>query len=324
LLRGIRNSGGINAPRRKNGDINWVEVAKQYLLPIIRQQTAPNTIRGLMYILEGKGVLKKSDYNALDRHLTDWRLDGNIRWNQIADGSGRGIINDHGDYEDPGEWINGYVDILKNGGKKYQDLLKGQWRWFGQPKYVQFMSEKHAVTGTINAHLKGKYVKIAYNRGNSGWGFAHRYVNRLKHELYYFDIKTGERKRREAVHIWYLGDNDKYGLHMDNEIREQLQIFGIRNKVNFERIAVLDEQVERFNLPPNFEGESGYEIDALNATDPEGFRRLLLEHVDLHFDKEIHNQVLEKYSEKYIDDMISSKVKFIHEDNDGAAVDDNE
>ena len=66
---GERNSGGPNAPRWKNGNIYWRGVYDRYLEGIIDNQNAPHTVRSLMYILESKGVLKKSDNNALDRHL---------------------------------------------------------------------------------------------------------------------------------------------------------------------------------------------------------------------------------------------------------------
>ena len=99
------NSGGPNAPRLSNGNIDWKRVLIDHLQPIIADQIAPNTNRGLMYILESKGVLKKSDYDGLTDHLVKWRQDGEINWDDVADGSGRGIMNDFSDYEDPTSWI---------------------------------------------------------------------------------------------------------------------------------------------------------------------------------------------------------------------------
>lgn len=162
-----------------------------------------------------------------------WRLDGLIDWDDIADGSGRGLIGDFKSYEDPETWINGYVDILKGGGKNYHYLLNNQWRWFGQPKYVEFIVEKHTVTGTIYAYIKDRYVKLSYNRGNNGWSWAHVYAKKLRRELYYTDIDTGKRKQRK-VYLWYLGE---YGRDMDRDLRGQLGIFGILDKIHFERMT---------------------------------------------------------------------------------------
>lgn len=174
-----------------------------------------------MYILEAKGVLKKSDVDGLTDHLVKWRQEGRINWDDVADGSGRGIINDFSDYEDPSSWIESYIDYLKNGGEHYRELLKTEWRWHGQPHHVMFMVEKHAVAGTVAAHIEGAYVKVAFNRGDSGWGYMKKLCQGLENEQYYVDLDTGLKREREAFHVFYLGDDDKYGRDMDDLIRRQ-------------------------------------------------------------------------------------------------------
>ena len=64
------------------------------------------------------------------------------------------------------------------------------------------------------------------NRGNPGWGYMYENCERLKTELFYIDLHTGESLPRNGIHIFYLGDNDKYGDDMDRQIREQLRHFG--------------------------------------------------------------------------------------------------
>ena len=86
--RGIKNnSGGISAPRRDNGNINWDEVYRHHIAGIILEQISINTLRGIMYILKSKNVLKKSDYNGLITHCRDWRKAGLIAWDDIIDGA---------------------------------------------------------------------------------------------------------------------------------------------------------------------------------------------------------------------------------------------
>jgi hypothetical protein len=304
-------SGGPNAPRLRNGNINWTQVYNEYILPLIRNQISPNTIRGIMYIMKNVyKVLEKSDYNTLDKHLVSWRLDGYIDWDDIADGSGRGLIGDFDEFEYPEDWIDGYIDMLKNGGEYYQDLLKKQWRWFGQPKYVEFMVEKHTVTGTIYAYIKDRYVKLSHNKGNNGWGWAYKYARKLERELYYTDIETGKIKPREEVNLWYLGDDDSYGRKMDKHLRDQLAVFGLLKRVNFKRIAVLPEQASEYGLSISDEG-GGYDIDALNISNAGMFKELLHDHIDPYFDEDIHERVLEKYPEKDINDIINRKIKFL-------------
>jgi hypothetical protein len=58
--------------------------------------------------------------------------------------------------------------------------------------------------------------------------YIHKQIKKqwLKAELYYTDVDTGDLKRRE-IYLRYLGDDDKYGKHMDEEIKNQLKEFGI-------------------------------------------------------------------------------------------------
>jgi hypothetical protein len=242
--KGNKNdSGGLNAPRHPNGNIDWAEVYSKYLRPILDRQPAPNTIRGLMYILKSQGILKKTDYNTLDKRLVDWRLQGLVDWNAIADDSGRSLIGDFDGFMKPETWIGNKIDSLKDAASEFRYLLNNQWRWFGQPNYVEFMTEKQAVTATVYSYVEDRYVKISYNKGNNGWGWAHTYAEMLKDELEYYDFKTRQYKPRK-VYLWYLGDDDKYGRHMDGELRNQLRQFGILDKIHFERIAVLPKQVK--------------------------------------------------------------------------------
>jgi hypothetical protein len=273
-----------------------------------------------MYILESKGILKKSDYDGLTDHLVEWRQNGEIDWDDVADGSGRGIINDFSDYEDLSSWIDGYVSYLKNAGEYYRDLLNTQWRWHGQPHYVMFMVEKHAVAGTVAAHTEGSYVKVAYNRGDSGWGYMEKLCRTLENKQYYIDLLTGIKMERKAIHIFYLGDDDKYGRDMDDLIRRQLNFFGLGEsrpgfscKIEFKRIAIIKSQIREYGLPTDFQTGKGYEIDALNAFNPRKFNKLLHDNINPYFDTDVHQQLLEQNPARLVDQMVRRKVKFVDE-----------
>jgi hypothetical protein len=307
--------GTSKTPRWSNGNIDWERVYKDYVKDIIRNQIAPNTGRGLMYILKAKGILVKSDYNQLMTHLRDWRKEGRILWSEIADGSGRGVINDFIDYQPPEKFIDSRIKVLKYGGEIYRNILNADWRWHGQPTYIEFWLEKHAIASTVAALTGNRYVKVAFNRGNPGWGFMHDNCKRLKKELHTID-ENGEKIRR-SIYLYYLGDNDKQGNNMDKEIRNQLDFFGMLKLVNFERIAITDKQVQDYGLPVNFESGKGYEVDALNAYKPKEFAKLIDSHIEPHFDRDVHDRILEKeeYQSETIDDRIRSRIKFLDEDN---------
>ena len=305
------NSGGPKAPRWPNGNIDWERVLHEYLAPIIASQIAPNTNRGFMYILESKGILKKSDYDRLTDHLVQWRQNGEIDWDAVADGSLRGIINDFSCYEDRSTFVNDQIGFLLKCGEQYEIRLKGEWRWHGQPEYVMNMVEKHAVAGTVAAHTMGYYVKVAYNRGDSGWGYMEKLCRELEKERYYTDLDTGNEIERDVIHLNYLGDDDKYGLHMDSLIKEQLEFFGLSDIIKFKRIAVVPSQIREYGLPVDFETGKGYEIDALNAFNPEKFRKLLLDNIIPYFDRDVHNQLLKENPARVIDGLVRKRIKFL-------------
>jgi hypothetical protein len=71
--------GTPKSPRRPNGNIDWEEVYQRYVKDIMREQIAPNTGRGLMYILKSKKILVKSDYNQLIVCiLCSWEGNGSV------------------------------------------------------------------------------------------------------------------------------------------------------------------------------------------------------------------------------------------------------
>jgi len=242
-----------------------------------------------------------------------WRQKGEIDWNAVADGSGRGIINDFDGYEDRNTFVNGQIGFLMNCGEQYEIRLNGEWRWHGQPEYVINMVEKHAVAGTVAAHTMGCYVKVAYNRGDSGWGYMEKLSRELEKERYYTNLDTGNELERDAIHLNYLGDDDKYGRHMDDLIKEQLDFFGLSDIVEFKRIAVVPSQIHEYSLPVDFETGKGYEIDALNAFNPEKFRKLLLDNITPYFDWVIHDQLLKENHARVIDRLVRRQVKFLSE-----------
>jgi len=87
--------------------------------------------------------------------------------------------------------------------------------------------------------------------------------------------------------------------------------------VDFQRIALTDEQVESYGLPPNFEGKGGYEVDALNAYKPKEFAELIKSNIEPPiFDGNVHECILEReeFRPETIDTRIRSKVKFLDED----------
>jgi hypothetical protein len=115
---------------------------------------------------------------------------------------------------------------------------------------------------------------------------------------------------RRRLHVFYLGDDDKYGRDMDRQIRVQLEHFGIWRYVQFERIGIIPEQIAEYGLIPNDDND-GYEIDALNAFNPQKFQKLLYDHIEPYFDEDIFQKLLAEHTAADIDKLVRSKVKFL-------------
>jgi hypothetical protein len=114
------------------------------------------------------------------------------------------------------------------------------------------------------------------------------------------------------VHILYLGDLDPSGESISSTIREKYNRYGI--DVEFQRIAVTEQQMTQFNLPRNPDPDTltklrrdprrqsfmhrhngelfQIEIDALQAYAPLQFRNLVQDSVDQYFDEQIYQKVL--------------------------------
>jgi len=177
---------------------------------------------------------------------------------------------------------------------------------------ILFMSffRLYAIAGTVRTLIKNRYVRVAYNKGNPGWGYMHDNCIRLKQEMMFHSSLPSNYHPRN-VYIFYLGDWDKYGRHMDIELEGQLKYFGLWNKIHFKRIGILPEQVKEYKLPENFESGEGYEVDALHAFNSQAFKKLLLDHIDPYYDEDIHRQVLEQHPLKEIKDLIQCRVTFL-------------
>jgi hypothetical protein len=112
-------------------------------------------------------------------------------------------------------------------------------RWYKQPHYVEVWIEKQALADTFSSFLEGRDVRIVVNRGYSGWSFLFENCMRL--------LKV--KRSRKEIHILYFGDFDPSGDDMDDHLEDAFRYFGLED-IDFERIAVTEEQIEEFNLPP--------------------------------------------------------------------------
>lgn len=214
------------------------------------------TLRELYYQLVSKNLIpnKVSEYKKLEQLLCDARKAGLTDWDAIEDRtrSLQGINH----YYSPHDAINAIAN------KYHTDL------WDGQPNRVEVWVEKDALSEKVGRICNKYDVRYFVCRGYTSVTEMHEAGQRLK---WYLD-------NGQQPIILHLGDHDPSGIDISRDILKRVELFGrMSGKIDFHRIALNMDQIERFNPPPNpvketdtryksyidkF-GETSWELDAL-------------------------------------------------------------
>lgn len=308
--------------------IDWRLVINDHIIPALEwfaEQGIRPTLRTLFYRLVSLEVIPntKNSYKRLSKVLVKERKEDNIEWDAIAD-EGRLVVCNFNDvYETPEDYINRGIAHIKNAALQYKVP-----RWTGQKHYVEVWIEKQALADTFESFLEGRDVRIVVNKGYAGWTFLSENAGRLM-EIY---LKHPDKR----IHVLYFGDFDPSGEDMDRHLREALSHFELQYIVDFERIAVTEDQIDEYDLPPipedsetldklgrdarkeGFIDKHGQliavELDALLAIVPDEFRRLVQESVDQYFDQDIYQRERAKHSPGEIKRLVYEKVRFLDYD----------
>jgi len=187
-----------------------------------RDSTVPTNARFLFYELVQRGQLSKEKSGArrpdqnLHDALTDIREDGRIPWDWIVDETRS--LDDY----------TGYPTIKE--GVLSQLPYVGLDPWRGRPP--MHLTESRSLAGVLR-HVVAEYrARIASTNGQCG-GFLRTNIAPM--------LRPGDR-------VLYLGDLDLSGGHIENNTRRVLQQ-EIGGPLNWERLALTEEQVLEHNLP---------------------------------------------------------------------------
>ena len=288
-------------------------------LPWFLERGIKPTLRTLFYRLVSLQIIPNTDqaYKQLSSTTVKARKEGRLPWDAFSD-EGRLVLAEFTEkYQTPEQYVQLRIDLLKNASQNYSVP-----RWYKQPHYVEVWIEKQALAATFSSFLRGRDVRIVVNRGYSGWSFLYENCIRL------LDIK----RIGKEIHILYFGDFDPSGDDMDDHLDNALHYFGL-GEIDFQRIAVTEEQIEEFSLPPmpknketidkvnNDTRKNGFirkygklyivELDALLAIVPDEFKSIVQGSVDQFFDEEIYQDVLSDNQPELVDKLVQEKVRFI-------------
>jgi len=314
--------------------INWNAVDPEIIKAVnfFKQKRIPPSVRTFYYRFESLGYLPSGNraYKNLDDRCVKLRKDGVIPWDSFADGGRHVLGNFVDEYWSPQDYATILVHQLKTGSKNYMKECVPIWK--KQPNYVEAWIEKTALEGTFEKFLQGRDVKIATNRGYSGWSFLYDNCERLKKML-----ATNTSVKR--IYILYFGDFNPSGDDMDRFLTEGLKYFGLGKYVTFRRIAVTPQQISKYNLPPLPSNQNGLdklnndsrkaafirkygklygvELDALLAIVPEKFEKLVQDSVDQLFNLSLHKRIhaeLSATAPEEVDRHVRQKVRFLDEE----------
>lgn len=188
-------------------------------------QDAPMTVRQVFYQLVGLGVIDKteSEYNnVVVRHLTRMRLEGDMPWSWITDGT---------------RWMHKSVrygsieEALEATSRHYR---RDYWRELDE--YVEVWLEKDALAGVLFQVTDEWGVPLMVTRGFASLSYVHNAAETIE--------RIGK-----PTHIYYFGDYDPSGVEIDRNLERRLREFAPQSEIHFERVAVRRDQIELYALP---------------------------------------------------------------------------
>lgn len=210
------------------------------------------TLRQLFYQFVARDLIPNTqrDYKRLGAIVSDARLAGLIDWDSIEDRT-RTFLQMQ-------TWANPKA-CISNAAKDYSEDP-----WLRQTERLEVWVEKDALIGVIEQSCDTWYVPFFSCRGYASQSSV--YEASCRHLNY---------PTREVT-VLHLADHDPSGLDMTADLGKRLAMFGSTAVVK--RIALTQEQVFDFNLPPNpakitdsraaayieRHGHNSWELDALS------------------------------------------------------------
>ena len=220
------------------------------------------TLRQLYYQFVARDIIPNSDreYKRLGSVINDARLAGMIDWEDIVDRTRPSRGNTH--WDSPQEIITAI-------GKQFQLNTRSD-----QDCYIEVWVEKDALIGVLEKVCEDIDVPYFSCRGyvsqSAMWQAAQRFIE--------------QEENGKETYLIHLGDHDPSGIDMTRDIQARLRLF--ESSCSVERIALIMEQIEEYNPPPNpakltdsrcqgYVDEYGNESWELDALDPRTITNLI-------------------------------------------------
>jgi len=194
-------------------------------LKVLLEEGKLSTVRHLFYRLVGMQVLKKHERyyrNILVPKVTRARKAGLIPMEWIIDES-REVLE---------------VPLYDNIQSFLAQTMKRYYRntWRRQLVYVMVWVEKAALQNAVWNAVGYYNIPVFPGKGYDSWPHFLKAVKKIK-------AVEGDK----IIIILYLGDHDPSGMDMPNDLQNRCKLLNL--DVRFERVAVTQEQIKKYNIP---------------------------------------------------------------------------
>jgi hypothetical protein len=241
------------------------------------------TLRMLYYQLVSRDLI------VTENTINEYKRIGNI----VALGRNCGLIDwqaledRHREYNPLQAWESP-AEILEAAALSYKRNL-----WETQDYYLEIWTEKNALIDVIERPAHRLYVNcyacIGYNSATAMKEAADRFIEKYE--------------QGKNCALAYLGDHDPSGTDMSRDVKERLEYYGA--KVKIERLALNVDQIKRYNPPPQPAkktdtryngyakkyGDQSWELDALS---PDVLDGLITDFIEIYLDRKLYDQAKEQ------------------------------
>lgn len=279
-----------NVIKKHEFDKSWIT---RIGLPIVRSYGSSLTLRSLHYKLVAAGMTNDvNHYKKVINAMTDARWEGLVAFNAFVDNDRETLGTTDYATTNPESSADYAKERIKSWATYYSKN-----RWENQPIYPEVFIEKKALQGVFENICSEWDIALSPCKGYPSLTFQWEIKRRFENA-----IKEG----KEPV-ILYFGDYDCSGEDIPRSIKDTLFRMGV--DVEVKRIALMEEQVIEWNLPPaptkstdtrsaNWDGLGQVELDAV---DNSKIQSLLKEAIQGVFDQDLHDELLEQQDEEEIE-----------------------
>lgn len=281
--------------------VNW----KNDVIPIIKERLALfnrygiiPTLKTIFYSLVFLNIIPNSYnyYKYLSKYANHARINGDLPIDCFPEQELPRITNSYTEFVNAKEYIQKIVNYLEetSANPSIQD-----YKFSNKSNHIynniEIWVEKNALSFTLHNLLKNSGVKIISNKRANNLEFINKNIKRIKCSF----------KDDKKIYILYFGNFDLFNNNIDKIINNTLMDFNLN--IDFNRIAVTENQMRKFHLPenPNPEiirkldsnlGKDYFirkygrlfqiELESFQAYAPEKFKNIVIESV---------NNILNKY-----------------------------